>query len=53
MQIQPWMTMLIAPVTGAVFPGAVPAGFEGFLKRIECLFWRLGGVCVGGRVEGH
>lgn len=45
--------MVIALVTGAVFPGAVPIEFEGFLKRIECLFWGLGVVCVGGQAGGH
>lgn len=43
-----WVTMIMARVTGAVFPGAVPVGLEGFLKGTEGQFWGLGGVGVGG-----
>lgn len=40
------MTTIIARITEAVFPGAIPAGFEGF-EREQCLcllHWGLGGT---------
>lgn len=46
-EVQPWVTMIIACVIAAVFPGAVPVGFEGFLKGTDGQFWGLGGIGVG------
>lgn len=44
MVLQPWVTVTITGVSGAVFLGAVPTGFEGFLKRTKYLFWGLEGA---------
>jgi len=32
-ELQPWMKMIMAHITGAVFPGAIPVGFEGFERE--------------------
>lgn len=40
------MTTIIAHITGAVFPGAIPVGFEGFEReqRLRLRHWGLGGT---------
>lgn len=45
-KLQPWMTMITARITGAVFPGAIWVGFEGFAReqRVRVPCWGLGGT---------
>lgn len=45
-ELQPRMTVIMARITGAVFPGAIPVGVEGFEREqktcVPC--WGLGGM---------
>ena len=45
-ELQPWMTMIMARITGAVFPGGIPVGVEGLEREqsicVPC--WGLGGT---------